>query len=1359
MSSYLGLDIGSNSVGSAWIDYKEGVLATGTSIFPAGVDESDEKRGEPKNAKRRMTRRTRITLARRAARKRRLRQALISAGLLPPDSEGFKTLLEQDDPWSLRRKGLDNPLRPYQFGRVILHLAQRRGAQGLRATEVEDGTDAEGDKEEGKVKTSIIAVRTAMRQKNAHTFGELMAILREERVSLIKSPDRRSEGHGVGPREYRGAIRNKGANYEHCADRAMIRDEFAKLWNEQKRQGGPLAEKLTDDLRLILDDEMGDSDWKQKGLLFGQRRASWDVGTLGRCVLEPTERCVPHADMYASRYLVVETVNNLKIIERGKEARSLTPEERDKIKKYLSGPLGIIGNGKLKGQPKRSVSISDLRRQMDWGLASKTSQFRFNVESDEDRDINTDWFSREIIHGAITPGNWERLGENARDRVNRAILKYDPGEEEDERKMKAVTSWAKLTEAQADAVINAWKRRPKPDSKRLNMSRRAARNLLALMDGPEPWPDLNRPGETRWLTPIEARKSIAADKNFRDVTTGRVLDETARIRYATGAKGATARDRHYMKRHPLRRNGQLIFGPDGCLLPEPPPAPMISNPVVRKAIHEVRRHLIEYMIQFGRKPDQIHVELAREAKMGKKDADALLFRNRLRNRIRNDIVNEFGLSSYSSTQQHEAVRRVVLAMQQKCVCAICGKTMIDGNCEGISLRTAAEGRGCEVAHIIPRASGGMNGFANTMLAHDKCNRNMGRRTPRQFWESALSGGYEEGITWIEKMYRGIERPKISAVKEATGQSLWACYFTRRDDLAKIAQFKKDVKDIQGMTARQEAATKYATRQVMAYLADALFDGKGLPERGGDRRIYATDGMWTSRLRREWGLFFDPHSSKAKGLSGEEHHVRKEKNRGDHRHHAIDAVLVAYCSQSVRNVWDAREKRADVDGINTADEAALETYRRLHPLDPPAPFRTTDEFRHAVARSIFGDGEIERPLCHRPVKRKLIGPLHKATQYGPVIDTWKHNGTINRELVEGRVTVRQAILGETPGDFLKVSHLRLPRLETDDEAIRRLARRYRIGKQQLTAPQAITFAKKLVKTKAFTRKFVDPKPEKGGLVRDIGQRRLLRHLLEQRGLNPENYTQKELKQSIDLHGPLKNDADIPIHKVTLLWSNSDPVTILRDEYDHATSNRRKLDRADFPYTLRLYDGQNNHHIEIRSVNKLNGKQVWSGVVVTGFEVAQRKLARLRAFKRAGIPKSSVLRSLPIAERAKFKHSLRDAEQAHPLVDRSDNPDLGGNFVMSLCEGEMLFMKHKETGEIGYFVVAKLDKPQSIFLVPHWDARSATERKDSEGKKVPDSKREQFPVTPMDLKKLAPPGQPHALKVRVSPLGQVKVLNRD
>ena len=38
---------------------------------------------------------------------------------------------------------------------------------------------------------------------------------------------------------------------------------------------------------------------------------------------------------------------------------------------------------------------------------------------------------------------------------------------------------------------------------------------------------------------------------------------------------------------------------------------MVSNPVVRKAIHEVRRHLLAYLRKVRRKPDRVVIEFAR----------------------------------------------------------------------------------------------------------------------------------------------------------------------------------------------------------------------------------------------------------------------------------------------------------------------------------------------------------------------------------------------------------------------------------------------------------------------------------------------------------------------------------------------------------------------------------------------------------------------------------------------------------------------------------------------------------------------------------------------------------------------------
>jgi len=1367
----LALDIGSNSVGSMWFDRKTGSITTGTSIFPAGVDETEDKRGDPKNAKRRMTRRARITLRRRAERKRELRLKLIASGLLPNTAHEFKALLQSTDPWTLRREGLDKPLTPHQFGRVLLHLAQRRGALGLHIAEVEDGEDGQPEaSDDGKVKAAIGEMWIKMRDAKVRTFGEFIAMTREDRehVHPLPGPDPRPKNERKGPREYRDAIRNKAGNYEHCADRAMIRDEFAKLWEAQKKQKGETTKLLTDALRAELDNEQGDSTWRHKGLLFGQRRQTWDLGTLGRCVLEPTERCAPHADMYASRYRVVETVNNLKIVGRGALPRPLTKDERQKVMAYLSGPLGMLPSKTIKDKkgtdgkvvkgrviperPKQTVSVTDLRELMGWGKATKTTQFRFNIEADEDREINTDWFNREIVHGAIGVQAWANMPESLREGINKAILKHDPEQDGEAAALKAgVMKWAKLSDQQASALVAAWAKRPKLDAKRLHMSRRAVRNLLTVMDRPEPWPEPK--GEVgkghRWLTQIEARKLLAGDADFLDVTTGKPMDDITRRRYATGAKGATASDRHYMGKHVLTRSGKPIIGPDGHPLAEPPPAPLISNPVVRKTIHEVRRHLVEYMTTFGRKPDEIYIELAREAKMGAKDSDKALFRNRLRNRIRNDIIDHFGLDTCTPTQQRAAVDRVVLSVQQGGICPLCGNQKVRSR---ITPNMAAAGDDCEVAHIIPKGGGGHNGLGNVVLAHTKCNRDMARRTPRQYWNDTLDGGFETGFRWIEGVFCDVSRPKFSEVKKAEGDALWACYFDWKDDKRKIEQFAKDVKDIQDMTQRQEAATKYAARQVMAYLSDALFDGKGLPERSGgndQRTIFASDGMWTSRLRREWGLFFDPHHAKAKGLSNPEEHVRKEKNRGDHRHHAIDAIVIGLVDAQVmyegreltaRNAWDGREKAADMAGINTADEEKMDNYRRLHPIGPPAPYKSREEFREAVKAAVFGDDSTPRPICHRPVKRKLVGALHEETLLGPALDK-QGNPTNN-------FTAKKGILALSP------NHLRMP--EGWDE----LEAKYHDGRTSALRRSAI-----LRELAAME----DPSPGKSGIVRDRALRNQIRKCLRAAKLDPDAFSANEIKKLAE-SGGIKQASGVPIRSVVLLRTMNDPVLIDRKRPEYETGNM-VIDSD--PASRRAYLGGNNHHIEIRAAKNKHGKEVFTGVVVSGFEAARRKLAKLRAFRAANIPKPDVVRGLSKADRAKLRPMIATIEKTYSLVNRADDDALGGRFVMSLCEGETVWMRPKvkdggTQADAGYYVVAKLDKevnPEkktataSIVFVPHWDARAAGLRKDSGGKPIPDSKREQFEATPSDLASLAPPNHPHAVKVRVSPLGVITILDRD
>ena len=253
-----------------------------------------------------------------------------------------------------------------------------------------------------------------MKERNARTFGEFMSMVRAERVTAITSVDRRPLGARKGPREYRGAIRNKAANYEHCADRTMIHDEFAKLlWKSQKERGGPLAEILTDDLLKAIDDETGDSVWRQRGLMFGQRRTYWDTGTLGRCDLEPTERCVP-ARGHATRrgYLCRRNREQYQDYRTwGAEPRaSDLAEEREKIKNIsTSGPHRGFWI-KDSRQPKRIFRISYGSPRNSWNGEAPSQDRGVPIQSRKRRrprhQAQIGFPLRKIIHGAVTVEKW-----------------------------------------------------------------------------------------------------------------------------------------------------------------------------------------------------------------------------------------------------------------------------------------------------------------------------------------------------------------------------------------------------------------------------------------------------------------------------------------------------------------------------------------------------------------------------------------------------------------------------------------------------------------------------------------------------------------------------------------------------------------------------------------------------------------------------------------------------------------------------------------------------------------------------------------------------------------------------------------
>ena len=1234
MTTLLGLDIGSNSVGSAWVDTEKQEIDLAVSIFPAGVDEQDDKRGAPKNQARRQTRQQRRNIDRRAKRKRILTSFLIDHGLLPCDAAELRTLYDTD-PWRLRKKAVAEPLTPHEFGRVVVHLAQRRGAIGV-------STDPD-DPEAGKVKEGMERLERDMVARGAETVGAFVADLVDER---------RQSANGVAWQE---PVRNRqyriAEDQQLYAGRDLIRREFHTIVKRQRAfEGSPLATLLSDQLVQKLDDPKQTDTWRHSGLLFGQRRTYWDTGTLGRCVLEPTERCAPIADRHASYFRVVETVNNIVIREQG-QPRSLTEAQRSDVIALLRGPLGVHKKGRHAGKAKSSVSVTEIRQVLGFSRRrGKHDPIQLNIEADEERDINTDWFHREIVHGAFGEERWSAMSEDRQESVNRAILKFDPDQPTDAEKLRlGAQEWWGLDAEEADRLIDAWKGRPKLE-RRLNLSRRAICNLLPIMEEFDSAND-------RWPTQQEARKAYAKV----------VQDEHARRRYDSGAPGLTAADRHYMS---LAKH-QISDGVPGL-----PPAPMLANPVVRKAIHEVRRHIAAHLRKHGRKPDRITIEMARVTKQSERQRNDALARNRMRDKIRKAIVEDVLPSAFgkdagrlSLNQQRSAVDRVILARQQRYYCPYCGQ-------DGLIDTVAADGEIVEIDHIVPYSRCGDNGLNNRVLVHRECNRGKTNRTPREWWGDQ----FDERIQFAQKLFKEFKLEKNA-------------YFRTRDYDRKWQNFNREIRESDEWKNSQLTDTAYAAKQVAAYLADALFGGKGLPERGDGgegQKIFFTMGRFTAMLRRDWQLFETLKPTGDGACKADDEQRLAEKNRGDHRQHAIDAVAIALTDPKIKNTlasWAARSA-----------EHFERTGRHVGRLVIEPPWGDVASFRRQVLSKLYDrfdacadengsrdekGGPSLLVVSHRPVKRRLVGAFHEETHYGPVLRPLPPHRTEDpNTLFTNRISA----------DRLTPNHLRVP------EKWDRLS-------AQLDDPGLSNTAKRSVRRELAALR--DPTPGKSGIVRDRALRDRLRKCLRTAGLNPDRFTANEIK-SLIRDGRLTMASGVPIKGIVLLRANSEPVIIPRKRWDR---NAGKMVVDADPRANRVYIGGNNHHVEIRE-HAETGR--WAAGVISGFEAAKR---------------------------------VRLCKQ--PAVDRAD--DERGRFIMSLAEGEMIYARRADRPDEGpsCFVVCKLDRAGAscrIHFAPHWDARKASEQ-------------DRWSATPDNLRQCGvEPGTP-PVKVRVGPLGDVTIVNRD
>lgn len=323
-----------------------------------------------------------------------------------------------------------------------------------------------------------------------------------------------------------------------------------------------------------------------------------------------------------------------------------------------------------------------------------------------------------------------------------------------------------------------------------------------------------------------------------------------------------------------------VFDGDECSIE-------IRNPLVHRVITELRAVVNAIIVRYG-KPNEIHVELARDLKTSNKEKENIINQNRKREKERQAIAERILAEAKIEKPSRNDILKVMLADECNFECPYTGKHF--------SMQDLLYGKDIHIEHIIPYSRSYDDSFRNKTLCDASANSAKNNRTPFE----AYSG----------------EQYKQILARVAQFKGPYAAY--------KLDLFKQEEINEEDFMARNLNDTRYASRIAMQYLG-ALYGG--MVDKNGKRRIFATSGNATALIRRGWGGNY---------LLGE-----GEKVRTDHRHHAIDALTIALTTQGMvqklasmppelrRKLHEAGKSLIDDSGLFNEAKQALDSAAVSH----------------------------------------------------------------------------------------------------------------------------------------------------------------------------------------------------------------------------------------------------------------------------------------------------------------------------------------------------------------------------------------------------------------------------------------------
>ena len=289
----------------------------------------------------------------------------------------------------------------------------------------------------------------------------------------------------------------------------------------------------------------------------------------------------------------------------------------------------------------------------------------------------------------------------------------------------------------------------------------------------------------------------------------------------------------------------------------------LRQPLVEKILNQMINLVNALKAEYG--VDEVRVELARELKMSREERERMTRQNGERKKANDKVAERIRQCGLYPTKPH--IQKYMLWEEAGRQCLYCGRSIEEEQC--------LNGDDMEVEHIIPKSVLYDDSYGNKTCACHECNQTKGNRTALEYIRA--KGREAEYMKRINDL---LKEKKISYSKHQ-----------------RLRWLKEDIPS--DFLERQLRLTQYISRQAMAILQQGI------------RRVSASEGGVTARLRSLWGygkilhtLNLDSYDSMGEtervsreGEATEELRITNWSKRMDHRHHAIDALVVACTRQS------------------------------------------------------------------------------------------------------------------------------------------------------------------------------------------------------------------------------------------------------------------------------------------------------------------------------------------------------------------------------------------------------------------------------------------------------------------------------